>query len=31
MSEFLHLTKPSVMPEFEREWLFIGDVILGRR
>lgn len=30
MSEFLHLTKPSVDPSFEDEWMFISDVILKK-
>jgi len=29
MISFLHLTKPSVMADFEKEWLFIVGVILN--
>ena len=30
MSEFLHLTKPSVDPSFKDEWVFISDTILKK-
>lgn len=27
--EFLYLTKPSVMPEFKKEWMFICGIIMN--
>lgn len=31
MSEFLQLTKPSIDKPFEKEWIYICDVLFGRK